>query len=563
MAYNIIHQTYKIVFITCILISWGILGSCGDSNNTKEDNANEKIYYFPLKSLPEDLDPAHSLSKEADSVMGEIYDGLVCLNESFEVAPEIAESWEYNSKTATYTFHLREGVKFHNGKPVTAEDVKYSLQRLAMPKIKADQAEWILYVKGAREFKNGKTNDVKGLRVIDERTIDIELGINYLPFLKLLTTTMFSIVCKDAFEEYDKGQKDYFKPIGSGPFQFEKKFPDGAISLRANPDYYRHKPNLDGIIYRLVTDPFIMLDDYRDGKLHHIEIPHVIAEKVLKEDFLNDEITSYPVNQIYYFVFNLDSNQFGGTENRDSKRLVRQAINYAVDREYICKTIMEDQAKPVNYIIPSGMLDYENPLSDIFGFKYDPSKAKELLAKAGFPSGKGFKTITIHTRSNDRDRKIAEAIKNNLNDIGLTVEIALEDNETYKKIGEKKFAFFANLWIMQYPDIDDYLALFHGKNARGGKNLANITRDYINELIDKSERIDDPAQLKELYVEIEKELWYDCPWLFLFRIKNILLINRNVKGLKEQICQLDFYESIPHVRMEEVDLVSQREDKKR
>jgi ABC-type transport system substrate-binding protein len=147
------YSAYKFFLVTWFSAFLGVLVSCSspDVENARHDD--KKIYHFPITSIPDDLDPAHPSDIRKDSIINEIFDGLVYLDESYEVQPEIAESWEYDSKTATYTFNLKDDVKFHNGKSVTSEDVKFSFERLLKQRDLPEYCRGALYIKGASDFK--------------------------------------------------------------------------------------------------------------------------------------------------------------------------------------------------------------------------------------------------------------------------------------------------------------------------------------------------------------------------------------------------------------------------
>ncbi len=542
---------WSIIPLGCILLS--ALISCGNGTKPAQESAREKIYKYPCTYSIATLDPAHVLNMSEESIVGEIYDCLVTIDNELNIIPEIAESWEYDSESATYTFHLRKGIRFHDGKTLKADDVKASFTRLVNPDVKARNSEWVMWIKGTSAFDKGETTDISGLRVIDDYTIEIQLHKTYIPFINILTTTTFSVM-PARLAETSIGNGDFI-PVGSGPFKYINTRPDGSVFLNANESYYSGKPKLDGIVFRVIKEPSKMIEEYRNGNVHHTWIFPELAEKILSDEAIAGQIQTYPMNAIYFYAFNLDkTNRFGGS--KENKRLLRQAINYAVDRETICRDVFMGRCIPCGSVIPSDLCGYNNPLTERLGFKRDIVKARELLEQAGYADGEGVGKVSLFTTFESPNIEIAEIFKSNLDEIGLDVEIVAKDKENYlKAVKEGAPALFSYEWYMQYPDTDNILSMFHTENAKGGQNFARMTRDYIDSIIDEYRQTEDSEERLNVCMDLERQLTFDAPWVFMFQLKNAILVNTEVDGLLGQLGQFDYRESISHVRMEKIDLL--------
>ena len=530
-----------------------LLVSCGCPGNRNGNSDGGKIYFYPYSERINTLDPALATSQDEDAIIGEIFDTLVTVDTKFQVIPELAESWEYDSENAVYTFHLKKGVLFQNGSEMKSSDVVFSFTRLADKGLDSPWSDNVMWIKGAKDYHDGKSSEISGIRVVDDYTLEIELKKIYTPFLNMLASNVFSILPQSIYEQ--EGYDSTKLPVGCGPFRYLKTLDDESIQLVTNKDYHSGAPLLDGILFRFIEDHKEMISEYKKGNLHHIWVFPDLAEKILSDESIPGMIESYPMNAIYFYAFNLERRQFGGSV--ESKRLLRQALNYAVDREMICKEVFQGRCVPTRSAIADGILDYSNPMMDRLGFSYDRQKALELLDSAGYPDGEGVGMVSLYTTYESPNIEIAEVVKKNLSEIGLEVEIVAKDKENYlKAVREGDSALFSYIWYMQFPDFDDFFKMFHSSNANeGGENLARMTRENIDSLVDLARRENDFDVREGIYRELESQLVFDTPWLFMFRLKNTILVQSEVTGFREQLCQLDYNESLSHVRMEKVDLI--------
>ncbi|REJ35253.1 MAG: ABC transporter substrate-binding protein, partial [Bacillota bacterium] len=220
---------------------------------------------------PPTLDPAYSVAAVDGMLIALLYDGLIGFDTDGRPIPNLAARWEISDDNRTYTFYLVDNAYFHNGKHFTAEDVKYSFERVLHPDT-ASPRTWVLdRIEGAKEFMAGEASEVSGIRVIDPYTIQITLAEPFAPFLSMLGMPAAHIVDRNEIEKYADPRTDYaFQPVGTGPFKFVSFNPGDRITLAAHENYHYGRPYLDGIVYRVINDQATLIAEFEAGTLHSV-----------------------------------------------------------------------------------------------------------------------------------------------------------------------------------------------------------------------------------------------------------------------------------------------------
>ncbi len=450
-------------------------------------------YRVPLESEPISLDPARFSGIYAMNVAANLFDGLVEFDSNLNVVPAIAKVWKISRDRRTYTFRLRNGVRFHNGREVTADDFVYSFSRILNPEIKSPAASMFQNILGARAYRQGESKTINGLRAKDKNTLIIELEEPFTPFLSILAMVNAKVVPKEAIA------KDFGKhPIGTGPFRFRSWQPGKEILLEANGDYFDGRPYLD--ILRFSIYPNIEWDkvfaDFEKGSLEQSIIPKSKYDEFMaKGDLKNANIISKPGLNIVYIGMNNTVAPL-----KDSR--VRQAIIYAVDREKISLEITKRGSVPAKGILPPGIAGYNPHLE---GYPYDPGKARKLLKEAGYPEGRGLSPIEIWTVSK------AESVKSELQEykrylskvgIHLVIKVAKNWKEFIKRINEKQAPMFYAAWYADFPDPDNFLyVLSHSKSRT---NRMGYNNPEVDKLLEQARGELDYMKRVEQYREIEK-----------------------------------------------------------
>ncbi|MDI6763980.1 MAG: ABC transporter substrate-binding protein [Thermodesulfobacteriota bacterium] len=491
-----------LIFVLILLFFFTLLFDRNSFSTEKRSEVPRQggTYRRPLEFNPKTLDPALSVDIHAVTVIQQIFDGLVQFDKDLNIIPAIAKSWKVSPDGLIYTFFLREGAKFHNGREVTAEDFIYSFTRIIDPKTKSPAAYLLEKVVGFKEFPEGKISNVKGLRAIDKYTFEIKLTEPYSPFLSILGMNKFKVLPK---EEVERSEILFWKsPVGTGPFKFVSMKEGEEIVLEANPDYFEGRPFLDKIILKIFhgAPREEIFRRFREGDLEDSFIPFKDVEEIIKS------------KQYIFFQKPILSLRFYGM-NTQTKPLnlkkVRKAINLAIPKEEIGKDILKGMAHLTNGIIPLGMPGYQRGK---VSFGYQPEKANELLREAGHPEGKGLLPIEFWSAAKaELAVKELEMLKTHLAKIGITLNIQYETNwpKFQELLSLKKAPMFMYAWYADFPDPDNFLGiLFHSKSKY---NYTAYHNPEVDRLLDKARGERDYLKRMEMYRKIEEIILDDAP----------------------------------------------------
>ncbi len=479
------------------------------------------IYRRPLENEPLTLDPALMTDIYAFIVANEIFDGLVQFDADLNVLPALAQSWEGSRDGLTWTFRLREGVKFHNGRLLTPQDIVYSFSRLLDPKVKSPNVWLFERVKGAKEYLQGKTSTVTGIEVVDEQTLKITLAEPFAPFITLLGMTQARIVPKEEVEKRGEGFGRH--PIGSGPFQFVRWEEKKAIILQANSEYFEGRPYLDGIHFI----PFSglstaeMVQEFLAGNLEDTFVPPDRSNDLSKDRRF--KFVKKPTLSLLHIGLN---NTIPPLNNRK----VRQALNYAIDRVRINRELRQNRFEIATGILPPGMPGY-NP--ELKGYPYNPHKAKQLLAEAGYPEGRGLPELELWTSARTAVvREEHEAIQKDLAALGVTVHLKYApDWPTFlEMLTQGKVPMYRYAWYADFPDPDNflYVLLF----SESPNNYARYKNPKVDALLTQARAETDYLQRIKLYREAEDLIMQDAPWINLVYYTYEQLFQPYVQGIE-------------------------------
>ena len=510
-----------------ILLSAAALFAAACSRSAPGPARTEQVFRFRLREDPPTLDPALSNDNLSEAVVVNLNRGLVEIDpENLQVRPAVADSWTISADHLTYTFHLRKGVRFHNGREVGAEDVAYSCLRILRPETNSPRRTILEPVLGAGDFEKGKATSVAGLRIVDPRTIEFRLTRPFAPFLGTLAIPAAAIVPR---EVYDDPAKGYLRsPVGCGPFRFGRWEQSNFIELRAFDDYYGGRPALDRVLVRIIENHASALQEYRAGGLDSLdEVPN--AHDAAAAD-VAPEIRRYPYVATGYIGFNLALPPF-----KENVKL-RQAFNYAVDKDYLWKVLMPEGNIPAHGIIPPGVPGYD---PDLPGYPHDAGKAKRLLAEAGYPGGRGLPPIALWVNTSEDNRRIAEQVQADLRTVGVDIGIREVDwgaylaavEGTQKDPGAAQMFRFG--WNLDYPDADSILRTqLHSANLGPAGNFFRYRNPEFDRLIDEALVLTDPAARAERYRRAERiAVMEDAVWLFLNYYQSATLFKPYVKGV--------------------------------
>ncbi len=500
-------KRYKRLFIfiffcllTIFYISIPLQESLAEIKSEKELSIKGGIYRRPLEFNPKTLDPAVSIDMYAVTVIQQVFDGLVQSDKDLNIIPAIARSWKISPDGLTYTFFLREGVKFHNGREVTAKDFVYSFTRIINPETKSSSADFFAKVLGAKEFIDRKAKKVKGLIAEDRYTLKIILSEPYVPFISILAMKGAKVVPK---EEIEKSGVDFGKsPVGTGPFEFISMKEGEEIVLEANQNYFEGRPRLDKIIFKIFhgSPREKIFSHFKEGELEDSPIPFKEVEGVVKsKQYL---FLQKPVLSLRFYGLNT---RIGPLKMEK----VRRAINFAVPKEEIGKEILKGMALLTDRIIPMGMPGYTPGKT---GLGFQPQKAKELLRESGHSEERRIPPIEFWSAAkSELAVKELEMVKFHLSQIGITLNLQFEtDWPKFQEILLSRMApMFMYAWYADFPDPDNFLGtLFHSQSKY---NFTAYRNPRVDRLLERARKERDYLKRMEMYREIEDIILNDAP----------------------------------------------------
>ena len=458
------------------------------------------VYRRPLEFSPKTFDPALCADMYAVIIIQQVFDGLVQFDKDLNVIPAIADSWRISTDGLIYSFSLRKGVKFHNGREVTAKDFVYSFTRIIDPDTQSTSSDFFARILGAREFMDRKAKAVKGLADPDPYTLKITLSEPYTPFMSILAMKGAKVVPR---EEVEKSEVQFGKtPVGTGPFRFVSMKEGEEIVLESNPFYFEGRPFLDKIIFKIFHGSPMeeILRVFRSGDLEDSPVPFQKSAELTESKQYT--ILQKPILSLRFYGLNC---QFGPLKNKN----VRKAINFSVPKEEVGREVLKGMANLTDRIIPLGMPGYR-PGKPASG--YQPSKARQLLREAGYPEGKGLPLIDFWSAArSDWVVKELDLMKSTLSENGIPLKIQYETQwpKFQELLSTKKAPMFMYAWYADFPDPDNFLGtLFHSKSRY---NHAAYSNPEVDRLIDQAKTERDYLKRMQMYRKIEELVLEDAP----------------------------------------------------
>lgn len=482
-----------LLLCVCVILLWG----CSEKENQRIPN----YLYVRLKKSPTTLDPALIVDLDGARIAAKLYNGLVGFDENLSPVPDIAESWTMSSDGLTYNFKLKKGVLFFNGREVTASDFVYSFERVLLPKTKSPRTWVFSRIKGSRQFREGKTKNVTGIRVKGPYELEVTLDEPFAPFVSMLGLTTAYVVPR---EEVERWGADYaFHGNGTGPFILEQWRHNQFLILKANKNYFGTEPLLSGIYYKIVPEDFTALVEFEKGDFDLL--PEIMASeygRYASDPEWQPYIKMVPCLNTYYLGLNCQKPPFNDLR-------VRRALNFAIDREKMLSTIMEGRGTVARGPLPPLLRSGPPPK----GYPYSPARARQLLKEAGYPQGFA---MTIYQTADVENLDICQVVQGYLRDVGIDASIVqLEWSTFLDAVAKGEAQSFWLSWWADYPDEENFLfPLFHSGNWGPGGNRCRFKNKRVDELISRAVKIMDDDERRTCYREIEKLITEEAPWVF-------------------------------------------------
>ena len=472
------------------------------------------------------LDPAIGYDWQNWSMIKSLFDGLMdYVPGTTTLRPGLAESYDISEDGMTYTFHLRPGVKFHNGREMTAEDVKYSLDRVTNPATQSPGAGFFGSIKGYDAMADGSATELEGVKVIDPATVEITLSRPDATFLHVMALNFAHVVPK---EEVEKWGADFGRhPVGTGSYKLGEWTVGQRLVFEKNADNWRKGvPYLDQITFEVGQEPIVALLRLQKGA---VDIPGDGIPPAKFQEVMNDpeqakDVVEGGQLQTGYITMNVTTPPFDQKE-------VRQAINMAINKDRIVQ-IINGRAVPANQPLPPSMPGYTK---DYKGYPYDPEKARAMLAEAGLPDG--FET-ELYVMNTDPNPRIAQAIQQDLAAIGVKASLqSLAQANVIEAGGNGSAPMIWSggmAWIADFPDPSNFYGPILGcaGAVEGGWNWSK----YCNEAVDadavKADSFNDPADPARLalWSEVYQKVMADAPWVPVFNEERYTMKSERMGG---------------------------------
>jgi len=515
--------------------------------------ANESKYTIAISKPINNLDPININSSNIQ-IIKNIYNTLVDYNfDNFDnIYPSIAEEWNISSDRKIYNFKIRKNIYFHNGRNLTAFDIKHSIERLANPVLYRQTFNLFkdLPISGLDKFrlqciKNLKEKDLSGIIVLDDYLLQIKFDKASPLYLKQLAMPIFSIV---PIEEIEKWGKEFGKhPVGTGPFKI-KNINVNSIELEKNDLFFeKNLPKINKLVYKVIENSK-QLEAFNNNELNQVELRGKDIENIVKK-IENDNFTDI-LNSPYYNDFSISKypeliSVFLGinTSKAYLKNVkVRQALNYSIDKSYLINNVLNYSGIELTGITPLYFPNMYKNRNNMYS--YNPIKAKKLLYESGLTDYNGDKILeykgknaelTLSYFNNDDSDKVCKQIKKDLEKIGFIVNLNKFNDivSLSSSVANNKSDLYHFTWKARYYDPEKFFGpLFHSKKEIGTVNLSSIIDKKIDSMLNKSLRIPADEFRKNIYNELEKYLIEKAPWIFLYQPVKYILFKPNVYNYK-------------------------------
>lgn len=492
-----------LILLTLVLVT-GLITACGGGGGESESSKDTLI--FAQGADPRGLDPALVDDGESSKVIVNIYEGLLqYAKDSTKLEPCLAESWEVSPDGLTYTFHLRQGVKFHDGTDFNAEAVKVNIER----QMKGNATEDMTYA----DFVYGYVTKVEAK---DDYTVVVTLKDKCTPFLYNLAMSMAApIVSPKALEDNNGNVNE--APVGTGPYKFVRWDKEQSIVLERNDDYWGEKAKTKNVIFKIIKDNSARVVALNNGEVDMIDgIDATVVKEIENAGNKLDQPDGMNVN---YMAYNTTSDIF-------KDPAIRKAFNQAINVPELVESLYQGYASPADTILPSFVPGFAKDVKQV---AYDPEAAKAAISKAG------IKEVHVITYSNPRPyntatgQSLAEAVQGYLSKVGVTCKIDVFDWTTYKEkvtAGDYDICFYG--WTGDNGDPDNFMSLLSDKDP--AMNVARYDNPDYLALINKGKATPEGPERDAIYAQLEKIQVDQNPWLLISHSKLLSAYSPKVQG---------------------------------
>lgn len=515
-----------------------LLSGCGQQPSEQAVSTRQQVFRMNLGSEPPDLDPAKTDDLVSFSVLMPLLKGLTQFDHNMHPQPAIAERWDISPDGLRYLFYLRKDARWSDGKPVTANDFVFAWKRALTPATGAPYVFFLHEIKNGKAFYEGHIKNFAevGVKAIDPQTLSVTLERPTPFFLDLAASPVMLPLRQDLVSRYGDKFTEAAHMLSNGAYQMKQWAHEEKIVLKPNPYFYEKdpakRPRLQALEMYMINDANTSVVMYENNELDFIETTTSIPSFDVRRLRKSPDAHTNVLHRLNYFGFNVHKPPFDNPK-------VRQAFAYALDRSYYPR-LMQSGQKPMTSWITPGLVGY----NDNVGLQYDPAKAKQLLAEAGYPDGKGFPTVHLSFQTLydiQKESEIAQYLwKKNLN-----VDVRLENMEwkvLLSKLDQDPPSLFRLGWFVDYPDADSFMNVFlsnSGNNHTGWKN-----RRY-DELVQKAVVTLNPMARQKLYDEAQRLLLeQDTVIVPIYAAEKTYLVKPHIQGLSINALNLANFDTL-------------------
>lgn len=487
--------------LTCAFLISTLAGGCGHPRDARGAHTVD----FLLESMPINLDPRVGTDAQSQHLDSLIYDSLVAHDAKMNITPDLAESWD-TPDPLTYVFHLRRGVKFHDGHSLTSADVKFTFDSLDSGAVQSP--------------KRGSFDMIASVDTPDDATVVFRLREPRASFLWDLTIPAIGVVRRGS--DADEAQN----PVGTGPFRLASMTADDELVLERNPQYFGGAPKIERVRFRVVPEAIVRALELRKGTADIGGVNSLTPDMVLalakQPGIVVDE---QPGTVIAYISLNFDDPILAHRE-------VRQALAYATDRATLIRYLLRGQAQPAASLLPPNHWAYE---PNVKQYGYDPGQAERLLEAAGFPRGRdGVRFhLTLKTSTEESARLLSQALADQWKGVGVTLDLRpLETATFFSDISRGSFQLYTFRWLGVNNDPDVFDFVFNSKNmAPHGANRGHYRNPALDALLERERVETDREKRKAILSEIQKIVAEDEPFINLWYYDNVCVHRDRVTGI--------------------------------
>ena len=571
------------------LVVGGLLGGLAGCQGGGLSAADERrVFRYNQPEALTSLDPAFARNQANSWATAQLYNGLLALDSTLQPAPALARRYRISPDGLTYTFWLRKNVFFHQdstlfkqskeeleqearaeaedearfhdrpvnyqrresitigqrtSRPVTAADFVYSFRRLLDAKT-ASPGGWVFRGK-VLENSDGSISDTCFVAASDS-VLRIHLKAPFIPFLGILTMPYAYVVPHEAVEKYGKDFRAH--PVGTGPFQLNVWDEGNVLLYKRNPNYWRSDaqgrrlPYLDAVAISFIADRKTEFLTFLQGKLDFLSGIRegsrdliLNADGSVRADFEGRfQLQKVPYLNTEYLGFQLDSTHLTGPQAVQGRALrdvrVRQALNYAINKPALVAYVLSHVGRPgVSGFVPAALPSFSE--AQVPGYTYQPARARQLLAAAGYGAGR---PLQLRFSTVAERKAVAEYLQKNWADVGVQVQIDINQSAAQQELVDNgRTAFFSKSWLGDYPDAENYLALFYSPNfSPAGPDKTHYQSAAYDRLYQQAIREQDAARRTALYQQLDRLVVRDVPVIALYYDEVVRLTQHNVRGLR-------------------------------